>query len=384
MSKLYYRHDIAEVRTEIIDRIDIDGTIYYRFADELFYPGGGGAPRDRGFANGRELCDCVTVMEQNYYAFDGDIGEHTADCTLDLPYRIDCSTQHTAQHLLSAIFDTRFGAKTDSFHLGESYCSIELSRIDLTYDMLCAAEDEANDCIRRCLGIETEILPRAQAERLVLRKAVSVDTDSVRIVRIGDIDASACAGTHMQNTGELNLVKIIKSEHKRGATRIFFLAGERAIKDYRNKSDILSHSCALLSCQTDELCSRIERELNLSASLKKECAKLKQELAEHIVRELLATDSDVLVYESEPETLGNIAAIMRNQRGRAFIGIAKESRRLILVQNELRPLPEIVSRLSAAYNISGGGGEQRAQLAYTEDTPLNEVLDELEKYFHEI
>ncbi len=52
---------------------------------------------------------------------------------------------------------------------------------------------------------------------------------------------SACAGTHVGRTGELGVFKIFKTEKHRGQTRVFFLSGWRAIRDYQTAQSILDN-----------------------------------------------------------------------------------------------------------------------------------------------
>lgn len=59
---------------------------------------------------------------------------------------------------------------------------------------------------------------------LALRKVPELEDEVVRIVEIEGIDVSACCGTHVNQIGELGLIKLTKTEKQRGNTRLFLNA----------------------------------------------------------------------------------------------------------------------------------------------------------------
>ena len=64
-----------------------------------------------------------------------------------------------------------------------------------------------------------------------------VPSNDVRIVNIGGLDIEACGGTHVFNTGEIGLIKILKTERiQDGVVRIEFVAGENALNRFKIKT----------------------------------------------------------------------------------------------------------------------------------------------------
>jgi alanyl-tRNA synthetase len=89
--------------------------------------------------------------------------------------------------------------------------------------------------------------------------------DTVRIVQIGDFDATACGGLHVTATGQVGLCKISGSEKIRGRTRIHTKIGNRAYRDYREKTRLLRDLGLFLTCGEDVILKRVE-DLNASYS----------------------------------------------------------------------------------------------------------------------
>jgi alanyl-tRNA synthetase len=73
---------------------------------------------------------------------------------------------------------------------------------------------------------------------LPLRKPV-VHVGPVRVVEVPDLDWSACGGTHVARTGQVGLIKIVRTERRGEETRVEFLCGGRALADFRAKNRVL-------------------------------------------------------------------------------------------------------------------------------------------------
>ena len=57
----------------------------------------------------------------------------------------------------------------------------------------------------------------------------------VRIVEVPGADVCACCGTHVENTGEVGIIKIRSMIHYKGGVRLSMLCGRRALLDYRDR-----------------------------------------------------------------------------------------------------------------------------------------------------
>ena len=79
-----------------------------------------------------------------------------------------------------------------------------------------------------------------------LRKPPAVIGD-VRVVEVEGFDWSACGGTHVNRTGEVGLIKIIKWEKRGAETRVEFRCGQRALNDYRQKNSMVNRLATIHS-----------------------------------------------------------------------------------------------------------------------------------------
>lgn len=132
---------------------------------------------------------------------------------------------HTAEHLLNATMVKTFGCpRSRNAHIErkKSKCDYELS-VCPTDEQIQAIEDKVNEVIKMHLPVTTEFMTQEEAKDIVdLSKLPANASETLRIVRIGDYDACACIGQHVENTSEIGTFKIISYDHTEGRLRIRF------------------------------------------------------------------------------------------------------------------------------------------------------------------
>eukprot|EP00769_Ergobibamus_cyprinoides_P002778 gnl/Ergobibamus_cyprinoides/393.p1 GENE.gnl/Ergobibamus_cyprinoides/393~~gnl/Ergobibamus_cyprinoides/393.p1 ORF type:complete len:328 (+),score=150.43 gnl/Ergobibamus_cyprinoides/393:350-1333(+) len=147
---------------------------------------------------------------------------------------------HTAAHRVLGPHVWQAGAKKD----------VHLAHLDvthyrgLTHEEEKAIEREANAIIRSCHRVAKYVETKDVAEKkhgFSLYQGGVVPGSTVRVVNIGDgVDVEACCGTHVDNTGEIGFLRLVKSNRiSDGVLRIVFCAGEAANTFTADQSDIL-------------------------------------------------------------------------------------------------------------------------------------------------
>lgn len=123
---------------------------------------------------------------------------------------------HTAEHLLNATLVKTFGCpRSRNAHIErkKSKCDYELPSCP-TDEEVRTIEEKVNEAIARHLPVSIEFMPHEQAKEIVdLSKLPQDASETLRIVRIGDYDACACIGQHVQNTSEIGTFKIISHDY---------------------------------------------------------------------------------------------------------------------------------------------------------------------------
>ncbi|MCS6846503.1 MAG: alanyl-tRNA editing protein [Anaerolineae bacterium] len=206
-----------------------------------FYPEAGGQPHDTGtIAHARVMNvvedangEILHVLESG--ASDGLQPGDEVQCSIDWARRFDHMQQHSGQHVLSQAFIRVAGLDTIAIHIGQSDCTIDLPAPALPTNAIERAEREANAIVMEDRPILAYEVSDADLPAIPLRRPPKV-SGAIRIVEVKDYDWSACGGTHVRNTAQIGLIKIIKAEKRGAETRITFRCGGRAFDDYARLS----------------------------------------------------------------------------------------------------------------------------------------------------
>ena len=130
---------------------------------------------------------------------------------------------HTAEHLLNATMVKMFGCpRSRNAHVEKkkSKCDYILDN-EPTPGQVAEIEAKINEVIAQNLDVTIEFMTRVQAAEIVdLSKLPEDVSETLRIVRIGDYDACACIGAHVQNTSEIGTFKVISHSYENGVWRL--------------------------------------------------------------------------------------------------------------------------------------------------------------------
>ena len=130
---------------------------------------------------------------------------------------------HTAEHILNATMVRLFGCpRSRNAHIErkKSKCDYQLAEAP-TAEQVAQIESTVNEVIGRHLDVTVEYLTHAEAAGIVdLSQLPEGVSETLRIVRVGDYDACACAGAHVKNTSEIGTFKILSHDYENGRWRV--------------------------------------------------------------------------------------------------------------------------------------------------------------------
>ena len=284
---LYYQTPYeTEFSASVISRESYSGKWHITLDRTLFYPGGGGQPSDKGTLSGHVVEDVRKSDKGFVHILSSDPEQILLKGRVDWNYRYHYMLQHTGQHLLSWALKSLYEINTLSVHLGTDTSTIEIDRENLTEEELISIEDLANRAIRENHAVSARILNNTEelAEYNIRRETDK--QENIRLIRIGELDTAACAGVHINRTGELGLIKYTGNERIRGRLRLYWKIGEPAYIDYRKKHYLSIRAGRLLCAETDALIKRIDQVLKEKKAMNDELQKLEDISAESLVKSL--------------------------------------------------------------------------------------------------
>jgi alanyl-tRNA synthetase len=261
-----------------------------------FYPASGGQPSDRGMLGGVMVLDVVVRDRDSavVHVLECVLSETEVEGVVDWPRRFDHMQQHTGQHVLSAAFEKLLDADTVGFHLGAEVCTVDVNLPRLELAAARPVEELTNRVIWEDRPVRTRFVGADELAALPLRRPPAVE-GAVRIVDIAgpaaspedSFDVNPCGGTHVARTGEVGLVKIVRLNYRGEETRVEFLCGGRALRDYESKDDMVSRLANALTVGYWELDQAVERLQAEAKKLRKDLSQARKQLAQVEVSELV-------------------------------------------------------------------------------------------------
>ncbi|HET8922282.1 MAG TPA: hypothetical protein VFN26_04715 [Candidatus Acidoferrum sp.] len=225
-----------------------------------FYPTSGGQPNDLGKVGDANVLDVRDEGDDIIHVVDGRPGDPDVNCCVNWPRRFEHMQQHSGQHLLSAMFQERFGLPTVSFHLGSEICTIDLRGPEPSEEILEGAERAANQVIFEDRPVSVRYGTAHQLSQLGVRK--EVDRDGIlRAIEIESADLQPCGGTHVKSTGQIGMVLVRRCAKVRQDWRVEFVCGGRAERIARRDFHLLRQTAEKLSCAPEELVAAASRAL---------------------------------------------------------------------------------------------------------------------------
>lgn len=275
--RLYYTDSyVKSFRGNVVDRADEGRRVY--LDRTAFYPTSGGQPHDLGEINGVSVVDVVDEDERIAHVLSAPLPADTnsVEGTVDWSRRFDLMQQHTGQHLLSAMFEDRYGWPTVSVHFGAESSTLDIAAPNWDPSVLEIAEQLANELASENHEILVTFEDALRAEGL---RKPSDRAGELRVVSISGIDRSACGGTHVRRTGEIGSILLRRAERTKGQTRIEFLCGYRAVRAARRDAALLARAAAVFTAATDDVPRLVEAQQQQMRELEREHRRVRGELA---------------------------------------------------------------------------------------------------------
>jgi alanyl-tRNA synthetase len=293
--------------------------------------------------------------------------------------------QHSGQHVLSAVFEERFGLHTVGFHLGAESSTIDLEGGAVEPGVVLEAERCANDVVFENRSVAVEFQPAAEVQGL--RKPTDRE-GTLRIVSIAGLDRSACGGTHVRATGEVGPILLRKIEKVRQTVRVEFLCGGRAVRRARADYEALSKTAQLFSAPFEELPAMVAAQLETAHVSDKARRKLELELAAYQGRELyLAAEPGAdgvrritrRVVKGSLEELRAIAQNFTAQSKAVFIATLADPPSVLLAASADAGIDagKVLKAALTEAGGRGGGSARMAQGSVAERAALEQVLEKL-------
>jgi len=307
-----------------------------------FYPEGGGQPSDHGFlVFGDAKAEIVHVQKAGrviLHEIDGPVAPKEGDAVkgfLDWDKRYTLMKAHTATHLVNGAARRVLGE-----HVWQhgTQKGVESTRLDishyrrLTPEEIHKIETLANKAVLADMPVTTEWMPRSEAEARYgfrLYQGGAVPGKDIRVVKTGDWDVEACAGTHLKRTGEIGFLKIVYTERiQDGVERLGYAVGLHALKAVQQQERLLWKVSETLGASLEKLDKTAEK-------LVKELKEANSEKRK-LVKELAAKESAINITEAAgvSQEIDGITLVKRNFQEEIDVNRMVQTANEIIKRNE--------------------------------------------------
>ena len=334
------------------------------FSTRIYPDGKGGQLGDRGHINNIKILE---VKEDKVIIAD-ELEKGEYEYSLDTERRNDIAVQHTAEHLFSGIALKDYNLNNVGFRMGEEVSTIDLDSDTISDEMVKELSDKVNEAISKGAKVLGTTVMKHEIETVSgLRKKISpkITDEYIRLVKIEGYDLCACAGFHVGDIKDLKVFKILSHERIKGKyTRFTFIAGERALKDYEKKSEIIKSLNHKFSCRDNEVLEKFENYQKEHEELKKSYNYLLQKYAlilkEDILKNAVEVNSHKIVfYHGDKEFINELKKVFAEEKI-TFAGFYEDS--VLIASEDINCSALIKEIIKADNSVKGGGGAKQGNI----------------------
>ena len=285
---------VLTTETEVVSSL-MEGQKGTVFVEQTpFYATMGGQVGDTGViqtANGRFVVeDTIKLRGGKFghvgYMESGMISEgETVSLIVDSQARKDTEKNHSATHLLQKALKAVLGAHVEQ---KGSLVTPDRLRFDfahfqaMTSEELSKVEDLVNEKIQVSLPVNTNVMDIEEAKKSGAMALFGEKyAQKVRVVSMGDFSKELCGGTHVANTGEIMLFKIVSEAGiAAGVRRIEALTGKGVIEYYKKQEEMLQEAAKALKANPSQVVEKIQHLQSELKAVSSENESLKSKLAQ--------------------------------------------------------------------------------------------------------
>ena len=367
-----------------------------------FYAEMGGQIGDTGMIFRAEVVDCKKNINGKIMHFvrvlEGTLNlDEEVTLTVNSKRRNSICKNHSATHMLHEALKEVLGSHVNQ---SGSYVNEERLRFDFTH-FAALTEEELEK-------VELLVNEKIMTVSVVDTKEMSLDearnsgatclfdekyAEKVRVVSVGDFSKELCGGTHVANSGEIGLFKIVsESGVAAGIRRIEAVTGISALKFMELKNNMLKEAASMLKCNEKDIAKRIAAQAHELKEKDKEIAELKAKLVQGAEDDILKDKVEIngveLVTAELKDVDGNslrdLADKVRNKLNNGIVVLASDNGGKVnlvamATKNSLANGVHCGKVIKEVAAVVGGGGGGRPDMAQAGGKNPENIAKALEK-----
>ena len=392
---------------ELVDSAVAGDKVIVVLDKTTFYPEGGGQAGDAGLLVNKNEDIVVEVIDTKKGANNTikhigivksgmiNTGEKLSTI-VDKEIRMASARNHSATHLLHKALKEVLGEHVNQ---AGSLVTSERLRFDVTHfeaitkEELKVIEEKVNDVILESLNITCENMSINDAKNKGAMALFGEKYgDEVRVVSMGDYSIELCGGTHLTNTSQIGMFKILSEGGvAAGVRRIEAITGRAVYTYLKEKEEIISNVCSNLKTKEDSLSQKVTSLIEENKSLSKELHDMKTKMSLQAVDSVLDSKLDVngvnlVTTKFEGMDMNTLKEVADNLRDKLVSGVVVLANttddKLNLVATATKDAVDkgvhcgnIVKSIAQIAGGKGGGRPNMAQAGAPDVSKVDEALN---------
>ncbi len=246
--------------------------------------------------------------------------------------RMDTARNHSATHLLQKALQEVVGSHIEQ---AGSFVDDKRLRFDFTHFEAISAEDlkkveaKVNEAIMASYDIDVKVMPIEEAKKMGAMALFGEKYgETVRVVNMGGYSIEFCGGTHLTNTAQAGLFKILSEGGvAAGVRRVEATTGRGVLEYIAEKDSIIAQTAEILKTNTTELVNKAESVTSEYKALQKSLEEVKAKMAQAAANDLLTAikhvgDIDVLTAQLSGVSADELKLLTDKMKEKCECGVA--------------------------------------------------------------
>ncbi len=246
--------------------------------------------------------------------------------------RMDTARNHSATHLLQKALQEVVGSHIEQ---AGSFVDDKRLRFDFTHfeaisqDDLKKVENKVNEAIMASYDIDVKVMPIEEAKKMGAMALFGEKYgETVRVVNMGGYSIEFCGGTHLKNTAQAGLFKILSEGGvAAGVRRIEATTGRGVLEYIAEKDSVIAQAAEVLKTNPSELVNKAESVTGELKAIQKSLEEVKAKMAQAAANDLLTSikhvgDIDVLTAQLSGVSADELKMLTDKMKEKCECGVA--------------------------------------------------------------
>ncbi|WP_105616028.1 alanine--tRNA ligase [Vallitalea okinawensis] len=320
------------------------------------------------------------------------VGQEAA-MVVDEANRLDTARNHSATHLLQKALRHVLGN-----HVEQAGSNVNADRLRFDFTHFTAltpeeverVENEVNKQVLKGLKIETCITSMDEARNMGAMALFGEKYgDEVRVVNMNDYSVELCGGTHLGNTSQVGVFKLVSEAGvAAGVRRIEALTGSKALSHFREQENQLNEIAALVKAKKGAVRSRVEDLMAELKAVQKEVESLRSKMSSNAAKDVIDQAKNihdvkflaVQLDELDMNGLRDMGDKLKDQLGTGVVVLAsakggKVSLIVMTTKDAIDKGAHAGNIIREAAGVVGGGGGGRPNMAQAGGKDASKIAD---------